>query len=103
MNPVTGFTFQMAPIHSVIMLQMPDHGLNRLAALQQPLFRFVQSPFFAAMVDLNARIIVIDAAIPEVDIHRARFDSAVLKQDRCLFQLLGKRVPIKRISAERSR
>ncbi len=57
----------MAPIHSVIMLQMPDHGLNRLAALQQPLFRFVQSPFFAAMVDLNARIIVIDAAIPEVD------------------------------------
>ena len=35
-NPVPGFTLQMAPIHSVAMLQMPDHGLNGLAALQQP-------------------------------------------------------------------
>jgi hypothetical protein len=102
-NPVTGFTLQMAPTHSVIMLQMPDHGLNRLATLQQSQFRFVQSPLLAAMIDLNARIIVIDAVIPKVDIHRAWSDSAVLKQDRCLFQLLGKRVPIKRISAERSR
>jgi hypothetical protein len=58
-NPVTGFTPQMAPIHSVIMLQMPDHGLNRLATLQQSQFRFVQSPLLAAMIDLNARIIMI--------------------------------------------
>ena len=67
-NPVTSFTLQMAPIHSVVMLQMPDHGLNRLAALQQSQFRFVQLPLFAAMIDLYARMIVIDAAIPSASL-----------------------------------
>ena len=103
MNPIANFALQVTPIHSVVMLQMPDHGLNGLTALQQLQLGFVHSPLLAAMIDPNAGIIVIDAAIPQVDIHRARLDGAVLKQDRCLFQLLGKRVPIKRIAAKRSR
>ncbi len=102
-NTIASFALQVTPIHSVVMLQMPDHWLNRLAALQQSQFGFVQSPLLAALIDPNAGIIVIDAAIPQVDIHRARLDGAVLKQDRCLFQLLGKRAPIKRIAAKRSR
>ncbi len=65
-NPIASFTLQVTPIHSVIMLQMPDHGLNRLAALQQPQFGFVQSPLLAAMIDLNTWIIVIDVTMGRV-------------------------------------
>lgn len=103
MDSITRFPAQMTATHPVVLLQMPDRRFNRLPTLEQLELFFVQPLRLSPVIDLNARVLLIDPAVAEIDIHRGRLDSVVLQQDRRLLDLFSQRMPIKRITAKRSR
>ena len=57
------------------------------------LLLLVQSLRFAPMIDLNARVVLIDPAVAAIDRYGVSLDTVVLQEDRGLFDLLclGKR------------
>jgi hypothetical protein len=103
MDSITRFSAQMTATHPVVLLQMPDRRFNRFPTLEQLELFFVQPLRFAPVIDLNARVLLIDPAVSEINIHRGRLDSVVLQQDRRLLDLFSQRMPIKGITAKRSR
>ena len=103
MDSITRFPAQMTATHPVVLLQMPDRRFNRLPTLEQLELFFVQPLRLASVIDLNARVLLIDPAVSEIDVHRDWLDSVVLQQDRRLLDLFSQLTPIKRITAKRSR
>jgi hypothetical protein len=77
---------------------VPDGWLNRLSPLEPASLLFCQRPVLAAMNDLHRRIVLIHAAIPQVDNHLFRGFAGVFEQDGGLLQLLIENVPVIRVS-----
>ena len=95
MDSITRFPAQMTANHPVVLLQMPDGRFNRLPTLEQLELFFVQPLRLAPVIDLNARVLLIDPAVAEIDVHRGRLDAVVLQQDRRLLDLFSQRSPSK--------
>ena len=93
MDSVTHFPAQMTATHPVVLLQMPDRRFNRSPTLEQLELIFVQPLRLAPVIDLNARVLLIDPSVSEINVHRGRLDCVVLQQDRRLLDLFSQRIP----------
>lgn len=85
---------QMATIHAVIGLQMTDPGFDRLSAFQPAALCFGERLGLAAMDDLDAGVVGIDAPVAQIDDHFFGTAADVFEQDGRLLQLFAQGVPM---------
>ncbi len=67
MERIAQLAFQPASIHPMVRLQMSNGGFDRLSPFEPAPLLLCQRLVLAAMNDLHRRIILIHAAIPQVD------------------------------------
>ena len=68
MDSIADFTSQVTPTHSMVLLQVPDHWLNRLTPFELFKGYLIQSTPFAVMVDFDAWVLILNTSIAPVDI-----------------------------------
>ena len=68
MQPVALFTLEVAAVHAVILLEVADNGLDRLAPFQQFQFLGIELLALAPVLDRDAWVIGIHAPVTQVDI-----------------------------------
>ncbi len=100
MQPVADLALQMATVHPVVGLEVPNHGLNGVAPLDELEPFSVQPLGLTPMCDGQPWVVGIHAAVTEVNHRRGGLDADVLQQDGGLLDLLVQRMAIKRSTAE---
>lgn len=100
MQPVTLLALEVAPVHAVILLQVPDDRLDGLAALEQLALLLREALDLAAVHQAHIRNVGLHPAVAQVGIGRVGLDAAVLHQDRGLLQLRLQRVPVVGVAME---
>lgn len=100
MQPIAHLTLEVTAPHAVVLFQMPDDGLDRLAAFELPARFGAQAPHLAPMHEAHLGVVGIHPAVAQIDEGRLRLDARVLHQDRGLLDLLGKRMTIVGVAVE---
>ncbi|TSE28103.1 hypothetical protein Ttaiw_02676 [Tepidimonas taiwanensis] len=100
MQPVTLLALEVAPVHAVILLQVPDDRLDGLAALEQLALLLREALDLAAVHQAHIRNVGFHPAVAQIGKRCAGLDASVLHQDRGLLQLRLQRVPVVGVAME---
>jgi len=102
MQPVAELALQMASVHPMIGLQVPDHRLDGVAPLDEFDALWREALGLTPVRDCKARVVGFHAAVAEVHHRGGGCGASVLHQDGGLLDLLVQGVAVERCAAERS-